>query len=249
MGKLRRDIWRRVGNVERADRANIFKLRPVMRAEAIAMLVERRGIDEVARRLGMSAEQVHELTNEKKDPTDMAEDDTFAFPEHVDDLEAVPEAWRTLYAPSDAQNFALIPEAAEALGAVKVAADAKLAAAHAERDAKILAQDASIEQGRRQLTQMVADGAIRQRLLERGVRLGLVPAAIATIRDYFEVAIEKRVDGGFDTLIADSFGKVPVTEAVDLWLLRDEAQAFLPPPPPTEGAFTQAVRRLRASVH
>ncbi len=252
--KLRHAVWQLVGQVERARAEDILALRPVLRTAAIRLLVKRRGIEEAARRLGMSAEQLHEHEGAPRaHPTqrdDPIMDDSFEFPETVDDLATVPEGWRSLYEPCDAQGFALIPQAAEALGAVKIAADAKLAEALAAQDARILAQAARIAADKKLLVDSVAGNAIRQRLHERGVRPGLMTAAITTFRRQFQVALEKRGDGEFESIIEDSYGRVSAADALDAWLDKsEEAAAFRPPPPVKDGPLTQALRAMRGSVH
>ncbi|TPL06422.1 hypothetical protein FJ938_13160 [Mesorhizobium sp. B2-4-14] len=62
MGKIRHEVYRAVGRVERAAAEQILALRPTARNEAVAWLVERLGVDETADRLGISAEQINEFT-------------------------------------------------------------------------------------------------------------------------------------------------------------------------------------------
>ncbi|TPL06424.1 hypothetical protein FJ938_13170 [Mesorhizobium sp. B2-4-14] len=178
--------------------------------------------------------------------TDM--DDQFEFPERVTDLQAVPPCWRDLYNASN-DGFDLHPDAVRQMRELEAEYAQKLKAVQAEQDAKLAASERQTEALRKELHDRVSNRAIADALYSRGVKPGLLKAAVASFRAQYQLEIEKRADGGFDTLIADSYGRVPVADAVDVWLSDEEAKPFLPPPKATEGALTLALRRLRANVH
>ena len=164
-------------------------------------------------------------------------DGTFACPQHVTDLDKIPEEWRSAYAFQNSKNrWRMRDHIWHEI--------APLAAQLVEAEAKLADLNTSYEKMMGGLTKGAINDALEASLKQAGVKQGLLSGAVALLKEAHAFDVDRTGETAI-VFAATDYGAHPIETVVSAFLESEDGHPFLGAAlAPADGHFSSLVADL-----